>query len=509
MNDKPYELKPAWINKNYFFTVSYNSQNYTTPFVAVSKNGFDWSKVAYLPKNAFVEESLLSGNNVYDISCKIINDTFYMIYDYIDENYNNFHSLNSNYFLGGNRIAISKTTNFVNWDCWNLDTNLDFKQTWAPEIICDNNNYYILLTLGNGKDTFSTDTTTGYFKSTYLLNIDSDLKNISDYNKIITLPYCNIDPFIYIENNIYYLLLKNEEEKFISIFSSNNILAFNNKIADLKYYNKDGNILSIEGASIIKVNNRYLVYCDMAGFSDRTCLFVSENLIDWTTPNILALPDTFYHFTPIYTNSTIDNVLIRLYQQFRYPDDEIEKIAFQYLNEFNIQHYNLSLFLPLPGAKYVLYTSSSVYQEITPKNWFFGGEYYNYTYTISNMNGANSLVIKVADQIINFTGLSTLVLSFFYDNYSGMIQNFYKPSLDGSIPIPQLESATLYSFEVKTNLPIKINGVLLTPHYTKALTSNQYINAYCQYLSNQSFTVAVITNFPIDDKKLSIFYKTY
>ena len=95
MNDKPYELKPAWINKNYFFTVSYNSQNYTTPFVAVSKNGFDWSKVAYLPKNAFVEESLLSGNNVYDISCKIINDTFYMIYDYIDENYNNFHSLNS------------------------------------------------------------------------------------------------------------------------------------------------------------------------------------------------------------------------------------------------------------------------------------------------------------------------------------------------------------------------------------------------------------------------------
>lgn len=507
--NKVNKLAPEWISKQYLYTITYDASNYTKPFLAVSKDGFNWEKVYELPEDAFVDTSLSAGNKVYDISSAVIGEYFYMIYDYIDSTYNDYENLNQNIFLGGNRVGVSRTKDFLNWESWNLEIDLAFKQTWAPEFFIDDNKYYITIALGNGTDTVQIGTKQEYFKTTYLLECDPQYQNILNYTKNFTGTFLNIDPFLYKEGNSYYLLLKNEESKWLELYQSTDILNFQNKIATLAYYNKDKKITSIEGASLIKINNRYIVYYDINGMSDLTGIFVSEDLENWTTPNILALPQKFYHFTPVIVNQNNRSIINKFFEAYNYPNFSINNMKFGALNEFNIENYNLAYFLPLPGSKYVLYTTSNINNVITPKNWFFGGENINASYIITNMSGANSFKVRVGQDDKQINGLNSLILGFYFENYSGAPVGQYKYRKQGNIPVPRTPANTAYKQTIHIDQPTKINGVHVTPYYVRTLTADQILQCYIQYLAPKDFTICVIANFQIDAETLQVLYETY
>lgn len=509
INNKQNKIIPDWINKQYFFSISYNASNYTTPFVIYSKDAFNWKKLCHLPKNAFVAESLIAGNRVYDISCTFIDDYFYMIYDYIDKNYNNYEQLNNNYFLGGNRIGISRTKDFINWESWNLNIDLEFKQTWAPEFFIDDNKYYISISLNNGIDVYNVENKSGYFKHTYLLECNKNYNEILSYNKILNVDYNAIDSHIHKENNYYYLTVKNDLYGYISIYKSNNLLSFTEKITDLKYYNKNGNLWSIEGGSLVKINDRYFVFFDLNGWGDITGFFCSEDLINWSTPNLLTTEEKFYHFTPIVTNTSIDNILIKLYEQYNYPDNFIQEFIQQTI-EYNIEHYNMEYFIPIPNTKYIFYCTSNFQQIIKPKNWFFGGNYKNYNYIVSNMNGSISFKIQVSsNNIIELVGNNSLILSYYYEEYSSLPIAQYKQSFEGEILVDNYTAGDVFSYEFTTNVPTKIKGVIVTPFYVSNLSDDKTLKLWVQYVGNQKFVVRMIANFNITPEQFKIFYKTF
>lgn len=346
---------PTFLKYNYYMTVSYDT-NIRQRFISVSNNCTDWIKACYLPEEAFICEE------PYDISCTFIDDTFYMIYDYKDETFNGYENLNHNYFLGGNRVGITKTKDFINFETYNLDIDLTYKQTWAPEWYIENDNIYVVITMADGIETYEErNDRTGYTKHCYLLKLDSNVEEVTSLNQIVSSDAgCLIDPFIYKENSNYYLFIKKEPEGVIYQYKSDNLLSFTNLINnDISYcYNGSQEVLQtqrIEGANVTKVGDFYYLICDGNGIDGRhrELVFISDDIETWYNANLVNCEE-MYHMTVLPVNSERKKTLIdKAFQLYGYPSNNVPIMKMvDYINQ-RIATFNK--FFVLPNRTYVAY----------------------------------------------------------------------------------------------------------------------------------------------------------
>lgn len=383
---------PTFLKYYYYMTVSYDTHELQR-FISVSNNGVDWTKACYLPSEAFICEE------PYDISCTIIDDTFYMIYDYTDEDFNGYKDLNHNYFLGGNRVGITKTKDFINFETYNLDIDLDYKQTWAPEWYIEDDDVYVVITMSDCTETYAErDSRTGYVKHCYLLKLDSDIEEVTSLNQIVSSEAgCLIDPFIYKEDNNYYLFIKKEPEGVIYQYKSDNLLSFSNLINnDISYcYNGSQETLQtqrIEGASVTKIGNFYYLICDGNGIDGRhrEIVFISDDIERWYNANLVNCEE-MYHMTVLPIDSERKMSLIdKAFQLYGYPTNSFPTMKMvDYINQ---RISTFAKFFVLPNRTYVAYragyTITSIVKDLITTND---------TVTFINKaggNGANLLTIN-------------------------------------------------------------------------------------------------------------------
>jgi hypothetical protein len=242
------------------------------------------------------------------------NGYFYSCYDYKDITYNGFGSLNSNYFLGGNKIGCCRTKDFINFEYWDIPFPVEFKQTFSPKFIIENDKFYLTVAMGD-----CTETTTdawgivGYKKYCYLLEYSDDYKTLSSATKISLTDSkgidvtCKIDPFIYKKDSNYYLFIKNEDSDIIQIYTSTSLTGSYTVQKELTSFNR------VEAPTVFYINNKYYLFCYNHNTLNNLIL-TSSDLLNWSTPNI----PNFYGDMFIYNSTflTLTNDLKTIFYEF-------------------------------------------------------------------------------------------------------------------------------------------------------------------------------------------------
>lgn len=211
---------------------------------------------------------------------------FYVCYDYKDKNYNGYSDLNSNYFLGGNKLGCSRTKDFISFETWDIPVPSEFKQTFSPKFIIDNDKFYLVATLGDCSETTTDDSgIIGYKKYCYLLEYSDDYRTLSSCTKISltdskgTDITCKIDPFIYKKDDTYYLFIKNEDDDIIQIYTSDSLDNNFTIQRELTSFNR------VEAPTVFYIKNKYYLFC-FNHLNKYNLILTSDNLLDWSTPNI-------------------------------------------------------------------------------------------------------------------------------------------------------------------------------------------------------------------------------
>lgn len=406
--------RPTFLYDDYYFTISYEEHNRI--YLYVSLDCINWKKVFELPKNILMEDCTF----VADFSCIVDNGYFYLIYDYVNPDYNGWSDLNPDLFRGGNRIGVARTNNFIDWEKWNLPIDLQYKQTFAPEFFIDTNNkHYITISLSTTEIKTDSSNVSRYFKKNYIIETDETFHNIISTTNNLNVDFVNIDGFIYKENDSYYLAVKDEELKTIKIYSSSNILSFSNLISEVKMLDKENNINGIEAPSIIKINNFYILTVDVYSMNHTTAIFISQDLQHWSNWNLLNTPDYMFHFTPIKADLNYRNLLSKAYELFNYPALNSETSINGMINELNTDNYTYNLFVPLPNSTYIFYGGGTTPFEITPINYFFNN-FKNKDFKIVNGSGIGSreIVVTTLTQNVQISVQNAQIFGFNWNNYS-------------------------------------------------------------------------------------------
>ena len=393
--------------QDYYFTISYNSGH---AFLYISLDSVNWKKVFKIPDIAFMEDC----HAPFDFSCIVDNGYFYFTYDYINRNYNGWNELDTNLFRGGNRVGIARTKNFIDWEKWNLPIDTQYVQTFAPEFFIDSDNkHYITVSLSTTQIK-TENNVSRYYKKNYIIETDSNFHNIISTTNNLPVDYVNIDGFIYKEENTYYLIVKEEQTLSIKIYSSSNIMNFTNLISEITMYDKSGNVTGIEAPSMIKIDEFYILFVDTYVGIHTTGIFVSTDLIHWSNWNLLNTPDSMYHFTPVKTNTESKNLLNIGYELLNYPPLTIDNNVNGMLNEYDLNHYPYTSFVPLPNSTYIFYNSGSQEITLTPLN-IFNRNLKNKDFKIINGNGITTnrdIIVVTTNQNVRISPQNAQIFGF-------------------------------------------------------------------------------------------------
>lgn len=467
-------------NNNYFITISYSSVS-DKKCVHISQDGINWSSFCELPDYAFYPNS-------YDISCIFYDGYFYMVYDIKDTSYNDFDKLNNSYFLGGNRLGITKTKDFINFEKWHLDFDNSYKQIWGPEFFIDNGKPYILVTMGDGLQTFiSSSGNTGYLKKSYILDVSIDLKTVNSITQNLISDKCVIDPFIYKENDNYYLFIKDETNGNILQYKSDNLFNFNNLINTLDFYYNSSEKQGIEAPSLLKINNLFYLFCDVYDVQHFTAVFISDNIEQWYNHNFIYSDKIMYHFAPIEVYNTSDkNIMKTLFNKNGYPLYVKKSRDILHIEYINYSNKDFDKFFPLKNKTYVglygTYNLNNIIldtlntgdnfiinsqqgdnQFIKLNNSIFNGFQndiiLNFKDTISLtkyipskvfVNYLSNNIITELSEIINSTNNSSVIGELVYQQTLNTNKEGYT-LIDASIVNPTFTNKTLYQCHTSTN----------------------------------------------------------
>lgn len=407
-NNKVSKIIPfSLLNGNYYINVTYNNLDTTQKYLNYSKNGYEWVKVCDIPKDAFIHE------NAFDIHTKIINNEFVMIYDVLDKDFNGWRDLT--YWAGGNRIAISKTKDFITWEKYYLDIDLQYKQTFSPCFFIANNKVYFTVSMSDTSELYQ-ETLSGnysYKKYTYLCELNEELDTIVNTELILESTLCTIDSQIYEDNNYYYLFVKNENDDTIMEFKSDTFHSFSNKINELKYHLiTTTGYTQMEGPAITKIGNLYYLYADLHGIL-KTCVYISDNIETWYNHNLVYSDDRMVNFgvEEITTNDKRD-IMKNLFEVYNYPENRKPfKSTYNKNNDNEYLTYEstettFNKFYVLPDKKYTgLVNSYNITLDLSLINTgemfsFISKQGSNKSITISNTNihgEANDVVLNYCD----------------------------------------------------------------------------------------------------------------
>lgn len=403
LNNKKNMYSPTFLKDDFYYTISYLADKV---FLYVSEDSINWSKVYEIPKEAFVDPS----KTVFDISTYTDGITFYITYDFIDENYNDYSQLNHDYFLGGNRVGISKTTDFINWETSYMDIPLQFKQTFAPEFFIDNNNNkYILVALSDTSKTYTDKNgETSYLKEIYYFKYNSDFSSILDTNVLLSsTSQCYIDPFILqINNTTILLFVKNENTKQIALFQYKEYgtqlfprMFSTTPSKNIPFLSKEGNIGHEAPSAYFKDGYIYL-FSDVYSLNQTAITIINYPSLELSYPSLIPTPDPMRHFTICKTNINTKPILIQSFKKLNYPDLIINKSNGK-LCEYLISNKNpYTHFYPIPNNSYVFYGELEI--TLSPENLFYARLLTSEPYFISNAHGVGGKNINVLTNVDNY-----------------------------------------------------------------------------------------------------------
>ena len=255
----------------------------------------------------------------WDMGITFYDGYFYICYDWIDENFNDYETLNPDIFTGGNRIKGAKTKDFLNFEYWDIPLPLEFKQTFSPKFfIDDNGDKYMVTTLGDCKE-IVTDfiQKPQYKKYCYITKFDDDFKT-PRWTNIINLRdgagengTSKLDAFLYKHNDEYHLFIKDEDNDYIQQYKSYSPNSGYSLINEFKGYGRT------EAPSIMKINDEYILF--MYEHEYKYNYFVkSTDLVNWSEP----------FRNNLYVDKNIMNASFYVCNT-----DETKKIVYDYVKE--------------------------------------------------------------------------------------------------------------------------------------------------------------------------------
>jgi len=374
------EKIPEFIRKADDYMIRVGTDENVHHYLAFSTNGYEWHKMGYIPTDAFMEGS--SWTSSYDVACYFINGKFYMLYDYVDTSYNDWGSLNPNFFLFGNRIGVTCTEDFVTWDKWAMTIPTTFKQTANPRLVFDGSDMYLCLTTGDGTTTNTAGT--GYKHYVNLLDLDSTLHTTSNPTLLISSANSFIDAYIYkIENNNY-LFVRNEEAATCEEYKSSVLkTTYSTKIQDIDYRWSLDHSVVVEGYSIAYFDGYYYLFCDSV--NHRNVVYISSDIENWDNCNWCDCDTRMGNALVARVNETAKHLIMeKYYRNYGYPSFDAYEMLPSETDYINFTKKTMGHFIPLPNRTYIAFYPP---YDITIDKTFFNKVGRNKTYHIINATG--------------------------------------------------------------------------------------------------------------------------
>ncbi|RYL95186.1 hypothetical protein EWI07_03980 [Sporolactobacillus sp. THM7-4] len=204
-------------------------------------------------------------NNLRDPSIIFYNHHFYVCYTGRPENKPGF--------------MVAESPDLIHWDQHYIDIPKEYITTYAPQWFVDGDKISILLSLTNGikeNDIFNNNIL--FFKSYIMISKDRSLMN---YTLPMPINYSkndnHIDPCMTKRNGKYYIFVKNEHDRLIDEFVSDQLIGNYSFIQTINFGDP------VEGPSIIRKNGRYYLFADKYTLNESS-LVTSYDLLTWSKP---------------------------------------------------------------------------------------------------------------------------------------------------------------------------------------------------------------------------------
>lgn len=486
---------PSFIanNKDYYLRVG--TKEHDKHYLQFSTDLTTWHTICDLPYEIFMQPT--SYPNTYDMAILIHNNEFYIIYDYVDENYNDWKKLDNTKFLFSNRIGISKTRDFITWEKYAVETPLEYKQIADPKIFIENNQIYLTLVANDGS---LTSDKTEYYHFPLICKLNESLTKTSQYVRLLNTSENIIDPYIYKEDDNYYLFAAAETPtRSIKVYKNNSITTqFTNLVDTIDYFWDDLNARVIEGPSLIKKDNLYYLFMD-TNVDHINVVNITDNIESWNNCTFLSTDNIMGNaqICEINTNES-KNLMIKFYEENDYPIfNKFPKLkSYKYSNFFNQTKKTLKFYI-LPNRVYVFYAGQ---WNITLDRSLMKNDI-EYS-TLCNVTGQNDNVkiinIKGDNTYWNLPFLETVSVTRNYIIANG--KNYYVRH--GHESVSNVVANTVK--KITLNLPgvtyRKIKSIQLTP-FTSG-TNTKHIFTYVDRIVDNVVTISILSNENITSMEL-------
>lgn len=351
----------------------------------------------------------------WDMGILYYNNYFYISYDYVDTEFNDYNSLNQEIFLGGNKIGCARTKDFINFEHWDISLPLNFKQTFSPKLFVDDDgSKYMVTTLGD-----CTEIVTDfigrqqYKKYCYITKFDDDFKT-PRWTNIINLTDTNglngsskLDPFLIKKDSKYYLFIKEEDNDYIQQYSSSSPNSGFTLINEFKGYGRT------EAPCVYKINDEYILF--MYEHENKYNYIVkSTDLITWTKPfrcNMFVdkniMNTSFYVCDTEYTKNVVYNYIKKIGAR-PYTDDYTKNFNYKLIDQAQEIIENIDSLTLIPNTLYYIKGTTNVSITTLDRSKLNVGD--KVYFQIQSGSDSAKLTIKSQERVY-FNGSGDLILN--------------------------------------------------------------------------------------------------
>ena len=230
-------------------------------------------------------------------------------------------------------FRIHKSKDLINWETFDINCNLylGVNSVWAPEWFIDGEDIYITISRQHGKDYDIDGKLIRSFRP-YIIRCNNLEKLTFDTPQPLLLETSNkIDPHIIKHNNIYNLFIKDEYDKFIEHWTSNDLYNWVKVKDNVKEFGQ-----YVEGTFIVKHNNKFYAYNDsFKGDYGYMYCCESDDLYNWSTRQMVSSDgERLRHGGGISITDNYCKKVISNYKDFNINSDKLMRNRIIELNDY-------------------------------------------------------------------------------------------------------------------------------------------------------------------------------
>ena len=230
-------------------------------------------------------------------------------------------------------FIVYKSNDLINWQTFDINCNLFLGENsiWAPEWFVDDEDIYIILSKQHGQDYDIDGKLIRSFRP-YIIRCNNLEKLTFDTPQPLLLETSNkIDPHIIKHNNVYNLFIKDEYDKFIEHWTSNDLynwVKVKDQVEEFGQY--------VEGTFIIKHNNKFYAYNDsFKGDYGYMYCCESDDLYNWSNRQMVSSDgERLRHGGGISITDNYCKKVISNYKDFNINSDKLMRNRIIELNDY-------------------------------------------------------------------------------------------------------------------------------------------------------------------------------